>query len=278
MARSRKRTEARASASRSSCRRLQALGDQHRMAEGDHATACISREVSRGSTGSNSPLSMPSRRISSMTLRMTSPCAARMASQLSSIAISTMSLTRLLGEEIFLVVVRGSRGPAAPAAGGRWAARARDRPGLLVELAEAALADRLDDGVLGGEEAVDVGRRHAELGGDVGDRGLGEAQPTEQRLRGLDDAGAGVVGLGLDLGVHCSIPAPLGARHLMTDDYDNSSVIPCQAPFRAPQRWGLWPPWRSTFAGTRILALRMLSGSARSTPVTGPPRMVTRSM
>ena len=41
---------------------------------------------------------------------------------------------------------------------------------------------------------------------------------------------------------------------------------------------GLWPPWRSTWAGTRILALRMLSGSARSTPVTGPPRMVTRSM
>jgi len=77
---------------------------------------------------------------------------------------------------------------------GRRRLRARDRPGLLLDVAEAMLADRLDDRVLGGEEAVDIRRRHLELGSDVGHGGLGEAKPTEQRLRSLDDPSPGIVG------------------------------------------------------------------------------------
>ena len=45
----------------------------------------------------------------------------------------------------------------------------------------------------------------------------------------------------------------------------------------APQ-CGLWPPWMSTPFGATYFARRMLAGSARSRPVTGPPLMVTRSM
>ncbi len=47
---------------------------------------------------------------------------------------------------------------------------------------------------------------------------------------------------------------------------------------RLSGRCGLWPPWWSTFAGTKYFALRTFAGSARSTPVTAPPRMVTRSI
>src|SRR5204862_23964 len=53
----------------------------------------ISPEVSRGSMASNSPRSMPSRKIDSKIIRMCSLCA-RMAPQLNSIAARTMSLTR----------------------------------------------------------------------------------------------------------------------------------------------------------------------------------------
>ena len=113
----------------------------------------------------------------------------------------------------------------------RRAARASDRPGALLELAQATLADRLDDRVLGGEEPVDVGRRHPELGRDVGHRRLGEAEPAEQRLRGLHDAGAGVVGLGLCLRVHAR-SRPL----LISDELHNSSGAPCQAPARSQDR------------------------------------------
>ena len=67
---------------------------------------------------------------------------------------------------------------------------------------KAALADRLDDRVLGGEEPIDIGGRHAQFGRDVGDRGLGKAQPTEQRLRGFHDPRAGIVGFGSDLRIH----------------------------------------------------------------------------
>ena len=96
----------------------------------------------------------------------------------------------LVCQEIFLVIGEDFEEQPLDALG-RRAARARHRPGLAVELAQAALADRLDDGVLGWEKPVDVGRRHLELGGDIGDRGLGEAQPAEQRIRRLHDAGCG---------------------------------------------------------------------------------------
>src|SRR6185369_8137202 len=114
--------------------------------------------------------------------------------------------------------------------------RARNRPGLLLDRAQAMLADRLDNRVLGGKEAVDVGGRHLQLSGDVGHGGLGEAKPTEQRLRGLDDPSPGIVwpdfgrygGRRVHGRGYCSV------AYLMTDDIDNSSVIRCQ---------GLFSPW-----------------------------------
>jgi hypothetical protein len=72
---------------------------------------------------------------------------------------------------------------------------------------------------LDGKEAVDIGRRHAEFGRDVGDRGLGEAEATEQRVRGFHDAGAGIVG---PWSLTCAF---IGAgAGVMTDDFYNSSV------------------------------------------------------
>ena len=64
------------------------------------------------------------------------------------------------------------------------------RAGLLDHLAGHLLQHRLGDRGLGGEEAVDVGRRHAELGGDVGDRGLEVAELAEEPLRRLHDPAA----------------------------------------------------------------------------------------
>ena len=64
----------------------------------------------------------------------------------------------------------------------------RGRTGHLVDGAEHAAADRLMDLHLRGKEAVDVGRRHAEIAGDVGDVGLGIAVVAEQPLGRIEDA------------------------------------------------------------------------------------------
>ena len=69
--------------------------------------------------------------------------------------------------------------------------------GFVDHLAGDLLQHRLGDRGLGGEEAVDVGRGHAELGGDVADRGLEVAELAEQPLRGLDDPAARRLGGGL---------------------------------------------------------------------------------
>ena len=66
----------------------------------------------------------------------------------------------------------------------------RHRAGLLDDLAGHLLQHRLGDRRLGGEEAVDVGGRHAELGGDVGDRGLQVAELAVEPLRRLHDPAA----------------------------------------------------------------------------------------
>ena len=86
------------------------------------------------------------------------------------------------------------------------AAGTRDRPCALLELGQAPPADRFDDGVLGGEEPIDVGRRHLEFRGNVGDRCLGKAQPPEQPIGRIHDAVAGIVWLGLRQGVHGTSP------------------------------------------------------------------------
>ena len=84
----------------------------------------------------------------------------------------------------------------------------------------AALADRLDDGILGREEAVDICRRHPKLTGNIGDRRLAEAEAAEQSLGRVHDAYAGVIGLGLDLGAHGSTDDDW----MTSDENDNSSV------------------------------------------------------
>ena len=109
----------------------------------------------------------------------------------------------LLGEQIFLVVGQDFEDQPLEALGGGGLGP-RNRPGSFLDLRQAAMADRLDDGGLGWEEAVDIGRRHAKLGRNVGHRGLGKSQPAEQSLRGLHDPGAGIVGLGSDLRSHRS--------------------------------------------------------------------------
>ena len=62
--------------------------------------------------------------------------------------------------------------------------------GLVDHLAGDLLQHRLGDRGLGGEEAVDVGGRHAELGGDVGDRRLQVAELPVEALRRLHDPAA----------------------------------------------------------------------------------------
>ena len=89
----------------------------------------------------------------------------------------------------------------SPALGG-FAVLSHWMPFLLFSVYVGALADRFDDGILGRKEAIDVGWRHLELAGDIGNRRLGEAQPTEQRFGRIHDTGAGIVGLGLDLRIH----------------------------------------------------------------------------
>jgi len=107
----------------------------------------------------------------------------------------------------------------------RRAAPTGDHPHLFIELVQAALADGVDDGGLGREEAVHIGRRHAQFRRDVGDRGLGIAQATEQGLRGLHDPRPGVFRPGFDeWAYHGSSPI------LTCDDFYNSSVRPCQGP------------------------------------------------
>ncbi len=110
----------------------------------------------------------------------------------------------LIFQKIFLVIGEHfEQQPLQPFA--RRAARARDRPHLVFELAKAALADGLHDRDFGREKAVDIGRRHAEFRGDVGDRGFGIAKPAEQRFGGFHDPRAGIFGLELGLGVHRAI-------------------------------------------------------------------------
>ena len=53
----------------------------------------------------------------------------------------------------------------------------------FLDLAHQGAADALMDRLLGIEEAVDVGRRHPQFLGDVGDRGLRIAELAEQTLR-----------------------------------------------------------------------------------------------
>ncbi len=63
-----------------------------------------------------------------------------------------------------------------------------DLVGHLVAGAEHAAADRLVDFDLGGEETVDVGRRHAKFAGNVGDIGLAAAIVPEQALGAVENA------------------------------------------------------------------------------------------
>ena len=63
----------------------------------------ISREVSRGSTGSNSPVSMPSRRINSTTLRMSVLVGADRFPAVLDRGQHHL-VDALLGEQIFLVI------------------------------------------------------------------------------------------------------------------------------------------------------------------------------
>jgi len=72
----------------------------------------------------------------------------------------------------------------------------------LIELGKAAPADRFNDRVFGGKEPVDVRRRHIEFRGNVGDRGLGEADLPEQPVSHIHDAVPGIVWFGLWQRVH----------------------------------------------------------------------------
>lgn len=56
-----------------------------------------------------------------------------------------------------------------------------------LELAEVLGRTSLDDCVLGGEELVDVGRRHPEIPGDVGDRRFPHSVTSEQLVGLLKD-------------------------------------------------------------------------------------------
>ena len=64
-----------------------------------------------------------------------------------------------------------------------------DLVGHLVAGAEHPAADGLVDFDLGGEETVDVGRRHAEFAGDVGDIGLAVTIVPEQAFGAVENAG-----------------------------------------------------------------------------------------
>ena len=66
----------------------------------------------------------------------------------------------LLGDQVFLMIGEDLEEQPLHPLGRRPLERATAQA-LLLELGQAALADRLDDRILGGEEAVDIGRRHA---------------------------------------------------------------------------------------------------------------------
>src|SRR5437868_2642434 len=127
----------------------------------------------------------------------------------------------LLGHQVF-PMIRQDLEDQALQADRRRGFGACHRPSLLLDLAEAALTDRLDDRDLRRKEPIDVGGRHLELGRDVGHRSLGIPQAPEQRIRGLRDAAAGIVWTKLDLRVHRYI------RILNSDEFCNSSVGECQ--------------------------------------------------
>ena len=107
----------------------------------------------------------------------------------------------LFHDEIFQVIFHDLKEEAFDARAG-GSARARNDPCLFVKLTQAALADCFDDGVLGGKEAVDIGRRHAKLARDIGHGRLGKAKPAKQRFRGFDDTGSGIIRFGFGLCVH----------------------------------------------------------------------------
>ena len=92
----------------------------------------ISSAVVRGSTASNSPASIPSRKISSTTLRRAVLVGANMVPVLLDRDQHDV-VDALLGEQIFLVVGQNFEDqPLEPLGGGRLGAR--NRPGSFLDL------------------------------------------------------------------------------------------------------------------------------------------------
>jgi hypothetical protein len=60
--------------------------------------------------------------------------------------------------------------------------------GHIVAGKQHAAADGLVDFDLGGEETVDVGRRHAEFAGDIGNIGLAVTIVAEEALGAVENA------------------------------------------------------------------------------------------